>query len=171
MPDATDELVLPELTRGLRHFATPSALGSDHAVYFGPLLTARRAAADAALWTGRLAAFDALRLRGMWQEMLASLAAARYPRAGADRRALTAELEDATRRVGSALDDVERTAATVRAAADDAARRAAWDLWIAALRVLFTAADEAWGHVVPVLADSRGASGRWWRRVLGSGTR
>lgn len=168
MPESLDALVMPELTRGLRHFATPSALGSDHAVYFAPLLSARKAAHEAGLWTGRLAAFDANRLRGSWHEMLGALAASRFSRGGADRRALTAELEDATVGVLAALDAVEHTARAVRSAADDRDRQSAWTAWLSAVRSLFVAADEGWGVIVPVLADSRGASGRWWRRVIGA---
>ncbi len=167
MPDAADGLVLPELTRGLRHFATPSALGSDHAVYFAPLLAARKSSFEAALWTGRLTAFDAHRLRGSWQEMIGALAASRFPRAGADRRALTAELEDCTAPVLAALDGVERAASHVRTAADDAARSLVWEAWVAAVRALFVAADDGWGASVPILADSRGVDGRWWRRRIG----
>jgi hypothetical protein len=166
MPDTTDQFLVPELTRGLRHFASPSALGSDHAVYFAPLLRARRAAHEAALWTGRLAAFDAHRLRGTWNEMLAALAAERFPRGGADQRALIAELEECTASVFSALDRLGKAGERVRSAGGDAERAVEWGEWIGALKALFVAADDSWSLAVPVLADSRGSHGRWWRRVV-----
>jgi hypothetical protein len=165
MPEAADALVVPELTRGLRTFALPSTADSDHARFFGPLLVARRTAHEAGDWTGRLAAFDAGRLGGEWAELLVGLAADRFG-PGGDRRALVAELEDCTAGVPAALDAVAAAAAAVRAAPDDAARRAAWERWVAALRSLFVAADEGWAAVLPVLADSRGAAGRRWRRLL-----
>jgi hypothetical protein len=164
-----DPYTIPELTRGLRHFALPSALGSDHARFFAPLLTARRLAHEAVLWTGRVAAFEPTRLRGAWDEMLAELAAERFAAPGGDRRALIAELEEATAGVSSSLQALDSAAEALRRAPDETARIAAWAQWVLVLRQLFTAADEGWGAAVPVLADSRGAAGRRWRGLLQRG--
>jgi hypothetical protein len=169
MPDAADPYVIPELTRGLRHFALPSALGSDHARFFAPLLTARRLAHEAVLWTGRAAAFEPTRLRGAWEEMLSALAAERFPVPGGDRRALVAELQESTAAVSAALDALGPATDAVRRASDEAARAVAWEHWIAVLRTLFSAADAGWGAVLPILADSRGAAGRRWRGLLRGG--
>jgi len=164
--EAADPFVLPELTRGLRHFAMPSALGSDHARYFAPLLVARRAAQESALWSGRVAAFDAQRLRAAWDAMLASLAADRFPREGGDQRALIAELEECTGGVYTALIGVESAATAVRRSADDVLRAVQWPRWTGQLQQVFHAADEGWGAILAPLADSRGAAGRRWRALL-----
>jgi hypothetical protein len=169
MPDAADPYGIPELTRGLRHFALPSALGSDHARFFSPLLTARRLAHEAVLWTGRVAAFEPSRVRGAWEEMLSGLAAERFPAPGGDRRALTAELQEATAAVSAALDALGLATDAVRRASDEAARAVAWARWVQVLRALFAAADEGWAGVLPILADSRGAAGRRWRGLLRRG--
>ncbi len=167
MPEHAPPFVLPELTRSLRHFAMPGALGPDHARYFAPLLAARRAAHEAGLWTGRLAAFDARRLRGAWMEMLGALAGARFPRSGAGQRAMTAELEEYAVPVFAALDELASAAEVVRVAPDDTVRLAAWNAWVGALREVFAAADDAWAATSQVLIGSRVARGGWWRGRAG----
>ncbi len=166
MPERHDPFAVPELTRGLRSFALPSALGSDHARYFAPLLEARRAAHRAVLWSGRVAAFDAARLKVAWDAMLAALAADRFPRDGGDQRALIAELEECTAGVYEALRALEVAATAVRRAVDDDERAGPWAEWTAILLRLFQAADSGWSAILAPLADSRGAAGRRWRALL-----
>ncbi len=166
MREHADPFLLPEVTRGLRHFAMPSALGSDHARYFAPLLSARRAAHEAALWSGRVAAFDAEQLRSAWDAMLDTLAADRFPRDGGDRRAVIAELEECTAEVYQALRALAAAGAAVRGAADDQQRAHRWTSWVEAVQQVFRAADDGWGAILAPLADSRGAAGRRWRALL-----
>lgn len=164
MPDPLD-FRLPELTRDLRGLGAPGAPGSDHDALFGPWLAARRAAAHAAAWPERLAAFDPPTLAASLSEAIAVLARARFPRRAPDRRALTAELEERAAPLARAIAALAPAAAVVRAASDTD-RPAAWTAWVAALREAFVAADAVWQAWLPVLADSRGARGAFWRRAL-----
>ena len=48
-----------------------------------------------------------------------------------------------------------------------------WRRWTRIVQRAFRAADDVWTLLVPVLADSRGAKGSFWRRILrrsGSGS-
>src|SRR6266481_4690260 len=94
-PAVPAEFAMPEVTRALRGLASASALGRvEHASVFGPLLVARKLAEQAGSVRARVASFDAPRLRKVWSESIDSIAAARVPKAGADRRALTARLTE-----------------------------------------------------------------------------
>lgn len=160
-----------ELTRALRGVGSRRARpGSDHDRFFGPLLRARLAAAGATSPEARVSAIDATALGEEMAQLVAALAADRHPDEPPDRRALEAELGELLDEMTLSLQPLQAAAAAFRAA-PHAQRYAAWRTWVAALRVTFVEADRAWLAALPVLADSRGAPGRFWRRVLGFGGR
>ena len=169
MPEARGRFVLPEFTRSLRHFASVASLGgADHDRVFGPLLAARKTAERVSGVEAQLAAFDAARLRRARHESVAAMALSRFPRSEADRRALTAELEELAAPEFAALDRVEREADRVRAAST-LALATAWGDWVSAVQALFVATDRFWGDAMPVLTDARGRRARLWRRILRTG--
>jgi hypothetical protein len=162
---------VPEVTRGLRGFASvKAAAGSDHDVYFGPLVVARRDAHAAADAAGRVAAFSSGAVTTALLAAAEALAHRRFPQDGdvADRRALRAEIDEqllAVRRELSALD----LAAEAWRGASASSRLRAWRQWCAQLIRVWEAADRGWLALLPVLADSRGTQGAFWRRVLRRG--
>jgi hypothetical protein len=160
----TDPFIVPELTLGLRNFAAPGALGDVHAKYFTPLLDARRAAAIASRWNGRVTAFDADRLEATMRMTLAGFATERYPKSAPDRRALTAQLEDACGDLFDALEELGSAQRIVLDEQDDTRRPSLWREWITALRGVFSAADRGWEHMQPLMASAPAPSGRRARR-------
>jgi hypothetical protein len=161
----TDAFVVPELTLGLRNFAAPGALGDVHTKFFMPLLDARRAAAIASRWSGRVTAFDADRLEATLRVTLAGFATERYPKSAPDRRALTAQLEDACGDLFDALEILRGAQRAVLDEQDDAARPARWSEWITTLRGMFSAADRGWERMQPLLASAPQPAGRMGRRA------
>ena len=152
MPDAPARFALPEFTRSLRVFASPAALASaEQARLFGPLLAARKSAERVQSLDGRLAAFEAARLRTDLQEALDAIAREREPRSEPDRRALLALLEDVAADMRASLDAVAAAAAELRASGSEEARAARWPAWVAAVQWLFNAADQ----MLRVLLESR----------------
>ncbi|HUF29822.1 MAG TPA: M14 family metallopeptidase [Gemmatimonadaceae bacterium] len=159
--------VLPELTRGLR------ALGSARAkadvaqgTLFGPLLAARRRAVRMTDPRDRVQALDAALLRRELARAPSVLAVARVPRAGAERRALDAALEDAISPLLAAVDALG-AAATAFARAAGARRLVAWRGWTEAARATFAAADACWPAVRSALAGAHDPPTRWrrWTRL------
>ena len=154
MPD--DALVdssyrLPEFTRALRGIAAASGLGrTEHTSVFGPLLAARKLAEEARSVRVRVAAFDAARLERAWLESIDAIAAARVPKAGADRRALSARLREQAAPLLAAIPVLAAAAERVRIAGD-APDAVLWDAWIAAVQALFDAADRFWFTIEPEL--------------------
>lgn len=159
---------VPEVTRGLRGFASVKAsAGSDHDVYFGPLIAARREAHAAPDARRRVTAFGASAVGEALTVAAEELAQRRFPLESdvADRRALRVEIDEqllAVRRELSALD----LAADAWRGASPSARLRAWRGWCAQLVRVWEAADRGWLTLLPVLADSRGTQGAFWRRVL-----
>ncbi|HKS06418.1 MAG TPA: hypothetical protein VJR92_08910 [Gemmatimonadaceae bacterium] len=140
----TDPFLVPEMTRGMRSFASPSAIGGTHDRFFAPLVDARRSAQSAGRWQGRLTAFDAERLDAVMRGTLRTFATERFPRSEPDQRGLSAELEDACGEFFAALESLGRCALAVREAPDDDARVQEWEAWLVALRAVFAAADRGW---------------------------
>ncbi|MBX3133940.1 MAG: hypothetical protein KF689_11235 [Gemmatimonadaceae bacterium] len=161
----TPEFTLPEFTRSLRALAVPSAPGSDHDVIFAPLLEARRAAHRASSVEQQVAAFEAGKLERAWRGAIASLAERRHGKSLPDRRALGAELELLAAPVWTSLAELKSEAERLKLAKADQ-RAAAWAQWVTAVQGVFRAADAWWERALPVLADSRGRQGGFWRRVL-----
>jgi len=140
---------VPEFTRALRGLASPRGLGRpEHMSVFGPLIAARKLAEQAGSARARVAAFDAARLERTLTESIASIAAARVPKEGADRRALTARLADFAAPVFSALRGIESAAGTLRADGDTP-RDESWNGWVAAVQALFNEVDQFWFAIEP----------------------
>lgn len=150
----TDPFAIPEMTRGMRAFASPGALGALHDRFFAPLIDARRSAQAGARWTSRLTAFDADRLDATLRATLGTFAAEKFPKSTPDQRGFTAQLEDACTDVFDALRALEVMAGAVRDAADDRSRVGAWATWLDGLRDVFHAADRGWEEAHWLLDDS-----------------
>ncbi|MCC7054068.1 MAG: hypothetical protein IT355_12460 [Gemmatimonadaceae bacterium] len=158
----------PAQTLSLRAFGSErSAPGSDHDRWFEALLTARRVAEESRTIETQRRAFDAGRLGRHAQLTREGWAADRFE-AAADRRALAAELEEIAAPYGSALFRLEAAALALRHASD-ATQFGVWRGWAEAVQGAFRSADETWSLMVPVLADSRGVRGAFWRRLLRRG--
>ncbi len=142
---------LPEFTRALRGIAAASGLGrTEHTSVFGPLLAARKLAEEARSVRVRVASFDAARLERAWLESIDAIAAARVPKAGADRRALSARLREQAAPLLAAIPVLATAAERVRIAGDTP-DPALWRAWIAAVQALFDAADRFWFTIEPEL--------------------
>jgi hypothetical protein len=140
----TDSFVVPEMTRGMRAFASPDTIGGTHDRFFAPLIEARRSAQSAGRWQARLSAFDAERLDAVMRGTLRTFAKERFPRSEPDQRGLSAQLEDACSEFFATLESLAQREHAVRSAADDQARLPEWEMWLVALRAVFAAADRGW---------------------------
>jgi len=141
---------LPELTRTLRAFGSSRARrvgpggrttdATEQRRFFAPFLDARRAAGSA---TGDAAitAFSGSALADALAETLKQFAADREAEAGPARRALEAELVDASEPLFDALAALGESAEAAIAAAEDLRL---WRVWSAQLRVTFETADRVW---------------------------
>ena len=159
-----DPFAIPELTRGLRAFAAPAALGGMHDRYFGPLLDARRAATRVTRWLARLTAFDAERLEATMRVTLQTFAAERHPRAAPERRALTAKLDDACGELFDALVALGTAQSAVRDAPDEDARAVRWAAWVGVLTRVYIAADRGWEHARGLLDAGPAPARKMFRR-------
>jgi hypothetical protein len=157
MPDARHNdgaFAMPEFARALRGLASAQGLGrTEHMAVFGPLLLARKEAELAGTPGARVASFDPTRLRRAWLESIESMAAARVPKGGADRRALTARLMECADPALAALPGLERAAARVRDAGGTI-EPGVWRAWIEAVQLLFDAADRFWLSIEPHLGPA-----------------
>jgi hypothetical protein len=142
---------LPEFTRSLRAFAAVGSLGNpDHDRWFAPLLAARTSAARVQGIEGRVAAFDAARLRKAMLNAITQMSEARFKKSAPDRRALDALLEELCEPAFTALVGVEKAAGGLRPGSD-LARTDAWTAWTAAVQSLFDAADRSWSAMLAAL--------------------
>lgn len=143
---------IPELTRGLRALgssrAGATALEEQHR-FFAPLLMARGGALRARAAADALAAFDARVLRAAIDDTLREFVTARFRSEGPHRRALQAELDDATEALRAALNELATAAGEAQTNADDFVR---WRRWATQLRVTFEIADRAWTEISRTLA-------------------
>ncbi|MGI9077921.1 MAG: M14 family zinc carboxypeptidase [Gemmatimonadaceae bacterium] len=163
-------IALPELTRSLRALGTRRAKpDADHDRFFAPLLSARRRAQGCTTPEDCLRVCDATTMRAELDRHLRDFARARYPRSGADRRSLEADLEDCARGVFARLDELAIAGNAVRMA-DDTARFATWRQWTNALRAVFESADSCWLAIRPSLERPRMERRPLWRRLLRLGT-
>lgn len=157
--------VFPAQTLSLRGFGSErSAPGSDHDRWFEALLTARRVAEESRTVETQRRAFDAERMIRHAQATREAWAADRFERAP-DRRALVAELEELGTGYVAALRRMDDAAAVLRHA-PEVAQFARWRDWTDLVHRAFRAADDAWTAMLPVLADSRGAKGSMWRKLI-----
>lgn len=163
--------IVPEFTRGLRAFASVrGAAGSDHDAFFAHLLSARRAVHEAPGVAARIRAVSPAGLREAFAAGRLELARRRWPddRDAGDRRALVVELEELEAPVVAALEALG-LAAEAWGSSPGSAKLREWRRWCAAFTAVWEAADAAWIAALPALADSRGAEGALWRRVLKRG--
>lgn len=157
--------VFPAQTLSLRGFGSErSAPGSDHDRWFEALLTARRVAEESRTVETQRRAFDAERMTRHAHATREAWAADRFERAP-DRRALVAELEEVSTGYVAALRRMDELAAQLRHA-PDAEQFERWRDWTGTVHQVFRAADDTWTAMVPVLADSRGAKGAMWRKLI-----
>jgi hypothetical protein len=158
---------VPELTVPLRALgSTRGRPGVDHDRFFGPFLAARRAAARAADPESRLAAVDCQALGAAVGVTVRELAAERYPKQPAERRAMEAELADLAQPVVASLEALAAAADTARRAPDDS-RFVRWREWAGAYRDVFRAADQCWLAAIGSALGPRAAHAKerssWWR--------
>ena len=157
--------VFPAQTLSLRGFGSErSAPGSDHDRWFDALLAARRLAEESRTIETQRRAFDSTRLARHAQLTREAWAAERFDDP-ADRRALEAELEEIAAPYSSVLRQLEHAALRLRQA-PDSQQFETWRRWTGIVQLAFRAADDVWALFVPVLADSRGAKGSLWRKIL-----
>jgi hypothetical protein len=158
--------VFPAQLLSLRSFGSESsAPGSDHDRWFEALLTARRVAEETRTIETQRRAFDAARLLRHAELTRESWAAERCEQP-ADQRALRAELEELAAGYTAAVEALDLAALSLRKSAETSTEYTEWRQWTEAVHACFVAADAAWSASLPALADSRGAAGSLWRRVL-----
>jgi hypothetical protein len=147
---------LPEVTRALRALGsrrgargTRRSPTDKEARFFAPLIAARRASMETRDAGGVIAAFGARRLAQEIAATILDFAAVKAAGHPARRRALEAELSDATDQLSVALNDLEQLAALAVSDVDDLGR---WRAWASAVQHVFEAADRSWVSIEPVLS-------------------
>lgn len=163
---ANQVCAIPEMTRSLRALGAGSlAAGEEHDRFFGPLLEARLIAERAPNQGALRAAFDAGALRAAIEQVIADIAAERYPSEAGERRALAAELSDHAHELFARIATLERAEAAL-GASDDSERFVRWREWSAALRDVFRSADSSWIEIHPVLSEDRRGRPSFWKRMF-----
>jgi len=166
---ASHVCAIPEMTRSLRALGAGSlSAGEEHDRFFGPLLEARLIAERAPNLVAARAAFDAAALRAAAEQVIADIAAQRYPREAGERRALAAELTDHTRELFARIAELERAESTL-GASEDSVRFALWREWSKVLRDVFRSADTSWIEIHPVLTDERRGRPSFLKRLFERG--
>lgn len=157
--------VFPAQMLSLRSFGSErSAPGSDHDQWFEALLAARRLAEESRTVDTQRRAFDSARLARHAELTREGWAAVRFD-GDADRRALTAELEELGMPYSQALRRLEHAAHRLQQS-PQANQFETWRRWTETVQRVFRAADDVWTVSLPALCDSRGAKGALWRRFL-----
>ena len=154
-PEFRDDLfarsrALPELTRTLRAFGSSRARrvgpggrttdATEQRRFFAPFLDARRAA-GAVSGEATIATFNGRALADALTETLKHFAADRQPEPGPARRALEAELVDASEPLFDSLAVLSESADAALAATEDLRL---WRAWSTQLRTTFETADRVW---------------------------
>lgn len=148
MPD--DFAGLPELTLSLRSFGSSRGrAGEEQTLFFGPLLEARRRAADATNAAEAVAAFNVARLGAALDQIVRGMASDRFPDRPPARRAFEAALGDVLQPLYAAL----RALRDSTPAPASAHIEAAWVPWLNAVRATFETADRSWGAVDALLGQ------------------
>lgn len=161
MPD--DFPGVPELTLSLRSFGSSRGLaGEEQALFFAPLLEARRRAAEATDATEAVAAFSVARLGARLDQTVRAMAESRFPARPPARRAFEAALIDVLQPLYAAL----RALRDITPAPGTASEPATWNAWLAAVRTTFETADRSWSAVAALLGEypSPTATGRGAKR-------
>lgn len=143
--------VVPELTRGLRALGSRrGTIGASHDAWFAPLLAARRAIEGVSDPLRQVALLNAQQLHDTMITMIADLAAIRAPGDPALRRAIEAVLEEECEPMFTALNLLAIAGDALLGGAPDT-RLLDWRRWIAMLRAVFEAADDAWGRGAEII--------------------
>lgn len=141
---------LPELTRALRALGSTRRGGSSQLLLLGPLLEARRRAADARSVHARVRSFSAPDLNRALERAIERIVAdwpdARPPA----RRALRHELVERVEPYSATLRVLAKLAADV-IDADENSQLSAWRNWTRQLVSVFEAADRTWLAIRPVV--------------------
>jgi hypothetical protein len=146
---------LPEVARGLRSLGTRrGGTGELQRRFFGPLLQARRRLREPDSLEWRLAHFDARGVRRRVEEALLAMARETFPVSPPDRRALEADLADASEALLRSLEALDHAANETTQGAEGM-RFVAWRDWTSQLRAVFVEADSAWIKVLSALDASR----------------
>lgn len=141
---------LPELTRALRALGSSRRGGSSQLLLFGPLLEARRRAADARSVHARVRAFSAEDLSRALERAIDRIVTDWPDARPAARRALRHELVERVEPYASAL----RALGPLAAATIDAgegSQLSAWRAWTRQLVAVFETADRSWLAIRPVV--------------------
>lgn len=139
---------MPEVMASLRSFGSHRHTrgGTEHLPFFTPLLEARRAATAATSRADAIAAFDAAPLVRALDGAVADFAEARFPGRPPARRALAAELTDASAPLRAALVRLGALASAAHA------NEEGWRAWVEQLRACFATADTLWPVLDAALA-------------------
>lgn len=147
---------LPEVTRALRALGSRRGArgarrnpGDKEARFFAPLIRARRAAMDARSAANVVSAFDAARLAKAHADTILLFSEELSAGHPARRRALEAELSDATEQLSQALDALAELAILAASDVDDLVR---WRAWATGVQSVFEAADRSWTAVEPIVS-------------------
>lgn len=141
---------LPELTRALRALGSSRRGGSSQLLLFGPLLEARRRAADSRSVHARVRAFAASDLNRALERAIERIVADWPDARPAARRALRHELVERVWAYSVSLRDLDQLAGEA-IGADEGNQLSAWRRWTRQLLVVFEAADRAWLAIRPVV--------------------
>jgi hypothetical protein len=141
---------LPELTRALRALGSSRRGGSSQLLLFGPLLEARRRAADARSVHARVRAFSAGDLNRALERAIERIVADWPDARSPARRALRHELVERVEPYSAALRDLGKLA-TDAIDADESRQLSAWRSWTRQLVAVFEAADRSWLAIRPVV--------------------
>src|SRR5690606_15254807 len=143
---------VPEFARGLRTLGSPRARVNRETEtrFFAPLLQARRRVEDEGEPDQRVAAFAARLVAERLQQLIAALATEAYPESAPDRRALEAELLEATEALFARLEEVDEAAERFRQAPDES-RFEHWRTWTARVAAAFAEADRSWVVIAGLL--------------------
>jgi hypothetical protein len=141
---------LPELTRALRALGSSRRGGGSQLVLFGPLLEARRRAADARSVHARVRAFSAADLNRALERAIERIVAEWPDTRPPARRALRHELVERVAAYSAALHQLGHLATTA-IDADETNQLSAWRSWTRQLVAVFDAADRTWLAIRPVV--------------------
>ena len=151
-PHEVDFGELPELTRALRALGSGRRkAGAIQALFFRPLLEARRKAEAARTATARVRAFEAGALEVAMESCVDRIVADWQDTREPARRAIRAQLLERLHDYRSALQRL-RDAADDVVHADDDMKLDAWRTWTAQLRGVFHCADRSWLAIEAVVA-------------------
>jgi hypothetical protein len=141
---------LPELTRALRALGSSRRGGSSQLLLFGPLLEARRRAADARSVQARVRAFNPADLNRALERAIERIVADWPDARPAARRALRHELVERVAAYAASLRELGQLA-TAATDPDEIDPLSAWRRWTRQLVAVFEAADRTWLAIRPVV--------------------